>query len=706
MLCVCVNKRRVGGRAFNGRQNRRDVLGTVASRVSGADMSARPILPPHEQPAASKEVLTLVGKQSPHGLSADLSAQSCAREEPVPHGPTAAPLPGGRRRPTTSMSLRDRAYLKSSRGQQPAPAARPPLPKLKAIPPLDLQKAIAPFSGKGGRADAVGAAGGNKSGLIGALKDRSIQLAGLPARPASVLGTVRSDAVQKDALQVDRPYSVAGMASGALNRAVGFANGVDLLPDAESRSISSAGIAHSRVGSALGPLRLNTAELIRQNEILKRENDELRRLALQDAGGPRGGQLLGSRGGRSGRSESLTVLSNRSTLSSTWQSTNRSRKPSTSGSNALLTGRSDLSTANSIKFIQGKENPAEKRIQELEAEILRHRQREEELKASLLSTESLSNAQSDFRVLVDHDLALEQVQRDALPHRPFPANEVDFPTMQIDMQSRPETRHELPAGRSSPSVLSTARSARPPVSHVMSAPRTAGNLTPYPRGASAISNSAVIGAPRGVTADETNGKDKPEFQPQTISRTGAHPVTSPGPHAIVLKDHGNNEWVAQGLKIDPLKSSVEMSQSSRLVYPNQRLHTLAHGGGGSYAYSAAGRGPIMGLHSTHVPDGLMVRSPVRNGPARPADGSASEQEEAQPDRFSVSVKRRPKVLRGDKEANSWHADLASSGMRWVSRTRKFAQECFVLCVWLLCCIACRSCRRGVPYQAQFAFPFA
>ena len=324
------------------------------------------------------------------------------------------------------------------------------------------------------------------------------------------------------------------------------------------------------------------------------------------------------------------------------------------------------------------------------------------MKVALLATETVPQAQADFRVIVDHDLAMEQVHRDALVHKLFPANEVEKPSIQIDVQSRPETSHESPAGNLPPSVFSTARSARPPISRITSAPRTTGNLTPYPRGASTSSNSAVIGAPRGVTADETRGNKTTGVHQHTISRTNTHQVTSAGPNAIVLKDHGNTEWVAQGLKIDPLKSTVEMSQSSRLVYKNQRLHTLAHAGGGSYAYSAAGRGPIMGLHSTLVPDGLMVRIPVFNTAARPADGIASEQDEkAQPDLgFSVSEKQRPKVLRGDKEANSWHADLASSGMRWAARTRKLAQECFVLCCSLFCCIACS---RRVPCRAQSAF---
>ena len=628
----------------------------------------RTLLPQHEQPAASKEALALFGKQSPHGLAAEHDAQIGVRVEPTLHGPVAAALPGGRRRPTTSMSLRERAYLKSSRGQQqPTAAERSQLPKLKPIPRLDLSRAVvAPEQQQRTVLEY-----GNKGSLKGPPKlgkGRVAQMAaGLPPRPSSVLGTARSGAAaRKDALQVPRPFSVASAAGRP--REVAFAHGVDMLPDPEYHSITSAQTTHSRASSALGPLRLNTAELIRQNEILKQENEELRRIAYEEAGGGR--EFSGSWGGAaSRRSESPSVLSNRSTLSSAWRSTHRSRKPSTSGSNAMLTVRSDVSTAESIKFIQGKEHPAETRIKELEAEILKHRQREEDMQAALLlSAADLPIARPDSV----QDVRNEQISQ--VDHRPFPTKEDEAPTIQIDLQAC-STRRESPPVRSSLSKPTTSHSAK--LSRLLSVPRTAGNLTPYPRGSTASSNAAVIGAQRGMTQDGLNGSKPSDSQQQaTMSSTGAHPVTSSGPYSIVMKHHSDTEWVAQGLKIDPLNSTVEMSQSARLTYPAKRLLTLAHGGGGSWAYSAAGRGPILINHAARVPDGLMVRSPPRHTQPRPIGGSAcgqGEQPQGDVTDFNGGEQlQKSKVMRGDKEANSWHATLASSAMRWDARTRKFA----------------------------------
>merc|ERR1719261_2110815 len=105
------------------------------------------------------------------------------------------------------------------------------------------------------------------------------------------------------------------------------------------------------------------------------------------------------------------------------------------------------------------------------------------------------------------------------------AQEDNAPKILIEMQSC-SAKHESPSVRSSISNQPTSHSAQPSASRFLSAPRTAGNLTPYPRGATASSNAAVIGARQGVTQEEPNGSKPPEMQPLTTSYTRAHGVTS------------------------------------------------------------------------------------------------------------------------------------------------------------------------------------
>lgn len=633
---------------------------------------------------ASKESFALVGKQSPHVNGSPLSGMQAPQQAQHRHGlgqPSSkklvldwAVLPGGLR-PTTSMSLRDRAYLKSSMGahageKTTGQTVRPPLPKVKPIPPLNLDLA-------------VGLMGVDNSAQYKDQKplklppkmmnDLKIKMMGLPPRPSSQLGLSSAEAERHEALQVVRPHSVSSsIASSPLK--ISFADQMAMHGGLRSGLSSAHTIVSqqspSRSATPLEPLRLNTAELVRQNEILRQENEELRQLML-DAPGT--AEQRPSCTAASRRSGILTALSNRSTLSSTWNSTNRSgvyncnNVPQTAGShssNSLLTDRSGLSAANSIKFIQGGEAPANKRIKALEAEIKQHQQHEEDLRAALLAA---ANSQPMHRHKpITPSIPLQTIEEHAASHSSKDLSISNHHTSKPAqlMVSLPSTSH------------SAKRAAR-----LSSVARTSGNLTPYPREATASSTDAVVGARLGQEPEregegerEPNAGAKSPFSRATFTGLFAEdssatvPVTRAGPHVVSIAA-GNNEWLATGQKLDPSTSTVAMSNTMRLTYPKIRLQTVAYGGGGSYAYGVVGRGPIMVAQALPLPDGKMVRSPDSSLriPASVSLGGEGE-EWGDSGATTASGTEKPKVKRGDKEANSWHATLASSALRWEVRT--------------------------------------
>jgi len=192
-----------------------------------------------------------------------------------------------------------------------------------------------------------------------------------------------------------------------------------------------------------------------------------------------------------------------------------------------------------------------------------------------------------------------------------------------------------------------------------SLPRTVGNLTPYPRETTAASNAAVIGQQLTTIGEEKHEANAISAHSHPVPLTTAGGVTA-GPHAISIHS-GENKWVANGLKIDPRTSTVAMSLSARLTYPNKRLQTVAIGGGGSYGHAALGRGSIMVEHAVPLSDGLMVRGPndsTSDGTAKQAGATAGS---------GIGKTK----LKGDANANCWHASNVTSALRWEARTRKF-----------------------------------
>jgi hypothetical protein len=88
---------------------------------------------------------------------------------------------------------------------------------------------------------------------------------------------------------------------------------------------------------------------------------------------------------------------------------------------------------------------------------------------------------------------------------------------------------------------------------------------------------------------------------------------------------------------------------------------VAIGGGGSYGHAALGRGSIMVEHAVPLSDGLMVRGPndsTSDGTAKQAGATAGS---------GIGKTK----LKGDANANCWHASNVTSALRWEARTRKF-----------------------------------
>jgi len=582
--------------------------------------------------------MVLFGKQSgpPTPLAEPLALQAAVHVAAL-NGAHSTPLPGGR--PSTSMSLRDRAYLKSSMGNR-TEHGMPQLarPRVMAIPPLNLRVAVG-LMGKDRPQRPLPKA------VLKLGNGQKVVMAGLPPRPESVMG-VASGAAQREALLVGRPHSVAGSAIGSTAASpvrISFVDhvGITSLPSAHIDPMYEH--SSSRASTALEPLRLNTAELVRQNFILRQENEELRQLAVWDLGGSsRKGGTVGTEA--SHRSGTLTAMSNRSTLSSSRQSTHRSGLPRTAACNVMLTERSNLSTANSIRFIQGAEEPADRRIKALEAEIVEHQKREEALKASLLAaatTVPMRESEPLINIRVHSDSGFENT----------------------------------PSARTFRSISSTSHSSQATLSRISSVARTPGNLTPYPREGTRSSNSAAIGALISQSTAQDGGGNQQTCTVLRQSGDSDKPLTRLGPHAITV-NRGEAEWMAYGLKIDPFASNVGVSNSARLTYPAKRLQTLSLGGRGSYAYGVVGRGPIMVANALPVPNGLMVRGPDHSVTSpHEHDGVGAVQGDASMGSTgSVLSKSKPK--RGDAEANAWHCSQVTSALRWEVRTRT---SCVCVC---------------------------
>ena len=651
--------------AGGGKRLEEDRLAIVESSVLTRSASPNIAQNLKKFTTVSKErEFTLFGKQSPFGNGSppssaqwqcdvtDQDAGQCTKKRGVMHA-----LPGGSR-PSTSMSLRDRAYLKSSLGtlnqeQSSKQNMRPHLPKVMEnthIPPLNLQSAV------------------NLMGTPKFSKDMwgKMKVMGLPPRPASVMGSENNSLAENAGLHDATQHYIHRNMSGSCT--------------ASQRSTS-------RLGSALEPLRLNTADLIRQNEILRQENEELRRLMeedeemLQENGklqnffsrksGQNTSETRDGRKAASHRLGTLTALSTRSAVSTA------SGMPRTAAS-SMLTGRSNLSSAGSIKFIQGEEGPAEKRIRELQAEIAKHEKVEEELRAGLLRA---ANSQPSY---LRAAMSKPSSQQGIKP----PGNSLPFAAQQL-----------VP-------VPSTARSAEDAMQRIASVSRTSGNPTPLSgpriveessREATASSTAAVRGAqsgqahtPQTVPRDWTDcsstlnrdslvpaywrasdaaaGPCLAESHTSSVGSWNA-PVTRAGPHAVTVHSGESeargvaegfrSEWVAAGLKVDPVGSSFGVSNSARLTYPNKRVQTIAYAGGGSYAYAASGRPPIMVSNALPLPDGLLVRSPDASLRSE-GDGGVGHFSGSSGQQDTTGELKKTVVKLGDREGNSWHASQAGA----------------------------------------------
>ena len=636
----------------------------------GSAIARRTISPGFKQAAKSKDI-AVVGKSSPLEAAGPFdvfgpAAAPHAAEVPVhavrqrPKGAADAAL-----RPTTGMSLRERAYLKSSMGNRGEPmeanGARPPLRKVKPIPKLDLRVAVMmgdknATQDKPNRNDVLKFGPGQK-----ALR--------LPPRPVSVLEGAQF-AGRLDALRVDRPHSVASTVQSAGSPVrISFMDQVETHAAHVPRFQTAA--TSSRASTALEPLRLNTAELIRQNEILRLENEELRQAMLADDGEWHGAaEWQGHakfRGGTaaSRRSSTLTALSKSSTISSS--GTNRSglQKPA----DDALTVRSNLSTTSSIRYFQGAEAPAQDRIEALKAEISHHQQQEAQLRAALfqaantLPTHAQGHAdRQQFAKASGPNSRIQSRASTRASQSPAVRSSLALPSLQAEVNEDdrggvfgpgPTRTGRTPSVRSFRTQLSETPSIR------SSLPRTVGNLTPYPRETTAASNAAVIGQQLTTIGEEKHEANAISAHSHPVPLTTAGGVTA-GPHAISIHS-GENKWVANGLKIDPRTSTVAMSLSARLTYPNKRLQTVAIGGGGSYGHAALGRGSIMVEHAVPLSDGLMVRGPndsTSDGTAKQAGATAGS---------GIGKTK----LKGDANANCWHASNVTSALRWEARTRKF-----------------------------------
>jgi hypothetical protein len=670
--------------------------------------------------SASKEALSLHGKQSPLG-SAVVSIQAAATERRTPGadrpdkvvGPTPAALPGGLR-PTTSMSLRERAYLKSSMGsrvrndrERDALRGRPLPAKTKAIPPLDLRMV------RDGEVMGQKMGAGTKKVVLKPSPLINKAPLGLPPRPVSVQD-MSLNVSRTEALLVGRPHSVSSTAGGSAKKPIQNAS-TSTHQETQNTTRSNLSVAKtaasetspSRASTALPSLRLNTAELVRQNDILRRENEELRKSILRQANGATSTYYQAEERERvdtagSDRSALLTALSSHSTVTSTtWHSKRRARTQ-TAVSGIMGSARSNLSTASSIKYFQGEDAPAETRIKALQAEIAEHQKREQLLRASLLAAgKSRMHTPKENQVPQTANL---DVQVDAGVQRPWSR------TTSCTVHSRVNARDEV------------AQSSRQHVAALAPPRTTNGKLTPYP--SAHQSNSSVLSTSQPTARSNATEKSRANIPFDSFVRSGtpnsttavigaqiveSHadkkqsssgflrdgltnplPVTSLGTHTFCLQSPislGKDEWMAEGQKINP-NSTVDMSISGRLKYPNKRLQTLACGGGGSYAYSALGRGPIMLESGMPVPDGLMVLSPVRttdladSGQGTEKDKTEGGRETASKlDGSTADSSMQRSKLRGDAEANSWHASQISSGLRWEALTREFTQKHVILCLY-------------------------
>ena len=602
--------------------------------------------------AASKEELSLVGKQSPFGLPVCAPGVVHA----VPHA-TPMRLSGGVR-PKTGMSLRDRAYLKSSRGDSGAQAGKTvaQCTDTKAIPPLNLkgrtgqdverlatgkQKALVLKDAKGQQQDALRTGSGKGRGPLGLT---------LPPRPASVQTSKKvPGAMTDESAPFNRPHSVAdaakAMSPDSSESARCRSQTRSEMGSRESaRSIAMSQALTQQSRSALPSLRLNTAELVRQNEMLRRENDELRQSILRQANKEAYRKELPLWGGHgaaaSDRSRSVTALSDHTTLTTKSRhsgKSNRLAEMPAGCTDAITSGRSGVTTASGIRYFHGGATPAGARDT-----------------TSLHAIQELSAPPTSR----SHDnlcLGEETVKNLAQ------SVSIDGPALSkrhIQARSVPQ----------SPGVASHSRAA------------------------TASSNVAIIGARLEPTQDDEEAppSEKLTAVSHSIQRNAAatSQVKGAGENKIFARNNfTQNEWVAEGLVVDPVRSELAVSNSGRITYPKSRLSAVKG--------AATGRGPIMGERAQPVPHGLLVRSPVAvsGGVLQPGTSRArgsgglsateldvqktlsqqSKVEDTTDSKVGDTVLIRgtaQKVQRkkGDSEGNCWHASLASACLQWMPPT--------------------------------------
>ena len=135
-------------------------------------------------------------------------------------------------------------------------------------------------------------------------------------------------------------------------------------------------------------------------------------------------------------------------------------------------------------------------------------------------------------------------------------------------------------------------------------------------------------------------------------------MTSTGPHrhAGHEKDETLAMQVAQGRFVAKLRSFRGCLAAAE-----------RHGAYGDHIRRRSRRWILQDLVATGLPlpQGLMIKSPDASF-ADVQDGKAVG---------SRPAGERSKVLRGDKGANSWHADNITSALRWEARTRESDDGC-------------------------------
>lgn len=452
-------------------------------------------------------------------------------------------------RPVSSLSLRERAYLKTSSGHNTPAASERAFPSNRR-PGLPTPGYLAggrrvPISSTPDSALEHGSQkseGWNKSSRVDAL----------PARPASVVGLLRPGTdLSRPGTDMSRPEIFMMEDGWEDKRAAVLKATDDTLSEAPTtqlvRAINSSlsgralttGYLQSR-SEDLAPLRLNTADLIRQNENLRRENEELRRIAgLSTAGDGKEGEARSDADQHSMPSTPLLRVPPAS-----------AKTPA--ATLAPSTARNSIGSSSSMRFIDGPEPPRKDRIASLMAEIEAHRKREDGIRYDLV------HAMAD-----DEDEVASRFS-----HLPSTVPPTPVMLEQLPIPSTPDLVRRLNSDASSEATQPWT----PPQAQQRASPSPQ-----YPQS-----------APRSALS--------------TPGQQSARRAPGPrGPHAVTV-----GKWEAVNQTINE-QSLVTRSPSSRLSYSHPRFLTAAIGGGGSYAYAALGRGPIFLEERLRLPLGHMTK---------------------------------------------------------------------------------------------------